>query len=75
MGNTVLESTRLGSTLKRIRYSVSGTYICDCTLPRVANSHAYGVILTHLTCYSRTHAIDQFTHAFKRNHTHTHAIL
>ena len=38
---------------------------------RVANSHAYGVILTHLTCYSRTHAIDKFTHAFKRNHTHT----
>ena len=29
MGNTVLESTGLGSTLKRIRYSVSGTYICD----------------------------------------------
>ena len=29
--------------------------------------------LTHLTCYSRTHAIDKFTHAFKRNHTHTHA--
>ena len=40
---------------------------------RVANSHAYGVILTHLTCYSRTHAIDKFTNAFKRNHTHTHA--
>ena len=47
---------------------------CDelCT-PRVANSHAYGMILTHLTRYSRTHAIDKFTHAFKRNHTHTHA--
>ena len=44
-------------------------------LDRVANSHAYGVILTHLTCYSRTHAIDKFTHAFNRNHTHTHAIL
>ena len=29
MGNTVLESTGVGSTLKRIRYSVSGTYICD----------------------------------------------
>ena len=42
---------------------------------RVANSHAYGVILTHLTCYSRTHAIDKFTHAFKKDHTHTHAIL
>ena len=41
---------------------------------RVANSHAYGVILTHLTCYSRTHAIDKFTHALKKNHTHTHAI-
>ena len=41
---------------------------------RVANSHAYGVILTHLTCYSRTHAIDKFTHAFKKDHTHTHAI-
>ena len=40
----------------------------------VANSHAYGVILTHLTCYSRTHVIDKFTHAFKKNHTHTHAI-
>ena len=40
---------------------------------RVANSHANGVILTHLTCYSRTHAIDKFTHAFRRNHTHTHA--
>ena len=26
---------------------------------RVANSHAYGVILTHLTWYSRTHAIDK----------------
>ena len=42
---------------------------------RVANSHAYGVILTHLTCYSRTHAIDKLTHAFKNDHTHTHAIL
>ena len=39
-------------------------------LGRVANSHAYGVILTHLTCYSRTHAIDKFTHAFKKDHTH-----
>ena len=29
MGNTVLEPTGLGSTLKRIRCSVSGTYICD----------------------------------------------
>ena len=29
MGNTVLEPTGLGSTLKRIRYSVSATYICD----------------------------------------------
>ena len=29
MGNTVLESTGLGSTLKRIRYGVSGLYICD----------------------------------------------
>ena len=29
MGNTVLELTGLGSTLKRIRYSVSGIYICD----------------------------------------------
>ena len=29
MGNTVLESTGLGATLKRIRYSVSGIYICD----------------------------------------------
>ena len=38
---------------------------------RVANSHA---ILTHLTCYSRTHAIYKFTHALKKNHTHTHAI-
>ena len=42
---------------------------------RVANSHAYGVILTHLTCYSRIHAIDKFTHALEKNHTHTHAIL
>ena len=33
------------------------------------------MILTHLTCYSRTHAIDKFTHAFKKDHTHTHAIL
>ena len=41
---------------------------------RVSNSHAYGVILTHLTCYSRTHAIDKFTHAFKKNHTLTHPI-
>ena len=29
MGNTALESTGLGSTQKRIRYCVSGTYICD----------------------------------------------
>ena len=29
MGNTVLESTGLGSTQKRIRYCVSGTYICN----------------------------------------------
>ena len=29
MGNTILESTGLGSTQKRIRYCVSGTYICD----------------------------------------------
>ena len=29
MGNTVLESTGLGSTQKQIRYCVSGTYICD----------------------------------------------
>ena len=29
MGNTVLESTGLGSTQKRIRYCVSDTYICD----------------------------------------------
>ena len=29
MGNTVLEPTGLGSTLKRIRYSVSDSYICD----------------------------------------------
>ena len=29
MGNTVLESTGLDSTQKRIRYCVSGTYICD----------------------------------------------
>ena len=29
MGNTVLESTGLGSTQKRIQYCVSGTYICD----------------------------------------------
>ena len=29
MGNTVLESTGLGSTQKRIRYCVFGTYICD----------------------------------------------
>ena len=36
------------------------------TWARVANSHAYGVILTHLTCYSRTHAIGKFTHAFKK---------
>ena len=43
-------------------------------LCRVVNSHAYGVILTHLTCYSRTHAIDKFTHAFLKNHTHTQAI-
>ena len=52
-------------------------YICDLIIgsTMVANSHAYGVILTHLTCYSRTHAIDKFTHAFKKNHTHTHAIL
>ena len=39
----------------------------------VANSHAYGVILTHLTYYSCTHAVDKITHAFEKNHTHTHA--
>ena len=49
------------------------TYYMGPPQARVANSHAYGVILTHLTCYSRTHAIDKFTHAFKINHTHTHA--
>ena len=41
---------------------------------RVANPHAYGVILTHLTYYSCTHAVDKITHAFEKNHTHTHAI-
>ena len=47
---------------------------------RVANSRAYGVILTHLTCYSRTHAIDKITHDallthfFKITHIYTHAI-
>ena len=46
-----------------------------CQLSRVANSHAFGVILTNLTCYSRTHAIDKFTHTFKNDHTHTYAIL
>ena len=40
---------------------------------RVANSRAYGVILTHLTCYSRTHAIDKITHAFFKNHTHIYS--
>ena len=56
--------------------NINITYTCQQHLcrVRVANSHAYGVILTHLTCYSRTHAIDKFTHAFKRNHTHTHAL-
>ena len=29
MSNTDIEPTGLGSTLKQIRYSVSGTYICD----------------------------------------------
>ena len=29
--------------------------------------------LTHLTSYSRNHALDKFTHAFKKSHTHTHA--
>ena len=53
--------------------TISAHMCVHCT--RVANSHAYGVILTHLTCYSRTHAIDKFTHAFLKNHTHTHAIL
>ena len=37
--------------------------VCITVYSRVANSHAYGVILTHLACYSRTHAIDKFTHA------------
>ena len=46
----------------------------SCTNVRVANSHTYGVILTHLTCYSRTHAIDKITHALKKIRTHTHAI-
>ena len=41
----------------------------------VANSHAYDVILIHLTCYSRTHAIDKITHAFLKNHTHTHQFI
>ena len=58
-------------------YRLTKTYnsVSAGPIGRVANSHAYGVILTHLTCYSRTHAIDKFTHTFKRNHTHTHAIL
>ena len=59
-------------------YTIFGQKLADGTIwskiLRVANSHAYGVILTHLTCYSRTHAIDKFTHAFLKNHTHTHAI-
>ena len=38
----------------------------DATKGRVANSHAYGVVLTHLTGYSRTHAMDTFTHAYKK---------
>ena len=37
-------------------------------------SRIYGVILTPLTCYSRTHAIDKITHAFLKNRTHTQAI-
>ena len=55
--------------------TILNTHIVNGRWVRVANSHASGVILTHLTCYSRTHAIDKSTHAFKRNHTHTHAVL
>ena len=59
-----------------VKMFIALCYTCSMSYnSRVANSHAYGVILTHLTCYSRTHAIDKFTHAFKRTHTHTHAIL
>ena len=43
----------------------------DATKGRVANSHAYGVILTHLTGYSRTHAMDTFTHAYKKTHAYS----
>ena len=33
---------------------------------RVANSHAYGVILTHLACYSHTHAFDKLLTHLKK---------
>ena len=57
------------------KIKVKINFSSTCINFRVANySHAYGVILTNLTCYSRTHAIDKFTHAFKKDHTHTHAI-
>ena len=39
-----------------------------CQLSRIwRDSHAFDLL--------RTHAIDKFTHAFKSDHTHTHAIL
>ena len=64
MGNTILESTGLGSTQKRIRYCVSGTYICDgiehinVTLPdiqrktKMANQDIFFKFSTSLLIYS-----------------------
>ena len=52
------------NTLSKMHYNTNFYYLI--MFCRVANSHAYGVILTHLTCYSRTHAIDKFTHALKK---------
>ena len=53
--------TLINTIFTIMKYHINTLYIV-----RVAKSHAYGVILTHLTCYSRTHAIDTFTHAFKK---------
>ena len=50
MGNTVLESTRLGSTQKRIRYCVSGTYIC---LTSIAVVHVNDQLVINCTTAAR----------------------
>ena len=74
---TIFDSHKLkiDTKVRTFNTYVATIFLYNSETCRVANSHSYGVILTHLTCYSRTHAFDKFTHSFKINHTHTDAIL